>query len=114
MVRVGVGIAGRSGIEMASGRRERRFTLADGMQMDPVHPFLESRQRHGDRDDFPGALLALDEVCGAGDALALDVGVRPHDAGAGCGLLLRRRGTACSQHRRKYDQWMSHGCPSAA
>jgi hypothetical protein len=82
MVRIGIGVAGRTGIEMAARGGEVRSALADGVEMDPVHAGSESRDRQSDVDDLAGALLALDQIRGSADALALDRRACADDAGA--------------------------------
>ncbi len=76
MIGVGIGVARRARIEVAAGGGEVRLALADRVQMNAVLPGLEAARRDGDVDDRAGALLALDELDRAGDAVALDVGVR--------------------------------------
>ena len=100
VVGVGVGVAGRARIEVAAGGGEVGLALADRVQVHAVLPGLEAARRHGDVDDGAGALLALDELDLAGDAVALDVRVR-----ARAGSCLRDR------HRARQRQ---RGHPSAA
>ena len=79
---------------------------------------------HAQRDvhDLAGALLALDELRGAGDAFTLDVGVRADDAGARAPAAAasvppgaRERRPRERDRRRKYDHWMLlHDFASAA
>ena len=80
MIGVGIGVARRPRIEVASGRREVRLALADRVQVHAVQPGLQSARRHGDVDDDAGALLALDELDLAGDAVAFDIGLRARAA----------------------------------
>ncbi len=80
MIGVGVGVARRSWIEVAAGGGEVRLTLADRVQVYAMQSGLESARRHGDVDDDAGALLALDELDLAGDAVAFDIGVRARAA----------------------------------
>ena len=57
MVRVGIGVARRAGIEVAAGRREVRLALADRVQVHAVLARLESLGVERDVDDLAGALL---------------------------------------------------------
>ena len=97
MIGVGIGVARRARIEVAARGGEVGRALADRVQVDAVHARLQARHRHRDVDDLAGALLGLDEIGRAGDALALDVGVGADDAGPGRGL---GRPAFCARDRR--------------
>lgn len=112
MVRVRIGIARRSRVEVAACGREVRLALADRMQVNTVKTGLETCCRHRDVDDASRALSALDKVRTAGDTLAFDVGVRTHGARCprtGSRRLLRVRDTRRERHRRaRQDQSLFH------
>ena len=80
-------------IEVAAGRGEVRFTLADRVQVHAVEPRLEAARRHGNVDDGASSLLALDELDLAGDPVTLDIRLRARAA-------LRDRHRAGKRHRR--------------
>ena len=61
MVRVRIGVARRTRIEVAACRGKVGLALADRMQVHAVHAGLQPRNGQRDLDDFPRALLALDE-----------------------------------------------------
>ena len=61
MVRVRIGVARRTRIEVAARRGEVGLALADGVQVDAVHAGLQPRDGHRDLDDLARALLAFDE-----------------------------------------------------
>ena len=79
------------GSKWPAGRREVRLALADRVQVHAVQSGLQAARRHGDVDDDAGALLALDELDLAGDAVAFDIG-------------LRARAALCHRHRARQRQ----------